>query len=396
MSRSKAKGQGDVVIDNFSIIQLNLKASRITQSKIKGLAADLNISEANLLPIPIQKFEFNLLSGIESIGKKVVLASHLNSSYDNEGSDLWEEKNITIQLSKEAAQLVDDNLEKFNELGLVFAFSYFTNFSSLIEEDLLKNPEENHDTKENETELIQFKSGLVDLSFDVDRWKDSCIKELVLNEEVLPRYHPIQLICYDFSDRLRPDLLAKKVIICGAGLGNRQTCTKELEFSATEPDLNAISLKFKFPILFNKPLRYRVTEIDLTGNVSVKQWINVDLGHVVDISTPNEEMKFDTQSIEVQTDILKLKSDGFREVSLTLKYLLEGYEKTKRIVFDTHTSNEIVSTNIYYDKGSALSYDINWMHTNGNMLAGDNSMDISTGFVFLAPPKNEVIQQTKG
>ena len=380
MFRSKLRNENKTVTDNFNIIQLKLKIRKLTQEQLEELIVKLNLKGTELVPISIKKFEFNLLTGISSVGQNKILGTHLEASYENLKSNLWDEKTVTIQLSKEAAQILDDSLDKLNKLELEFSYNYFADFHSNI--DQIRNTKnlEIKKLEDNFTEEINFKSGEVDLGFNIDLWKDKCVKEIVLNEELLPRYHPIKLVCYDFSEEFRPDLLVKKVTVCGQGLGFKETCTRDLEFNTKDSQLNAISVKFKQPILFSKPLKYRVTEIDLRGNILKKDWEEVSFEKVIDVTSYKLLHSLKNRTITVWLNQDDFLDTDFKKSELSIRYTLKGQPITKKINIEP-TKQALFVTSIFSDNNTPINYSLVWKGNNKQILKSIPSRQLKNDII---------------
>ncbi|MGK0363629.1 MAG: hypothetical protein ACI85O_000682 [Saprospiraceae bacterium] len=379
MANSKLDKAGIIAsLKDFNLIQVSLIHPLTSKEKLKQIRNNLGGKDLQLIPIPIDKFEFALLRGSESVG------SHLNASYEGESSKLWEQKNITLRLSKAGAALVDRQIKDFNQIGIHFSYSYYCHFVTKM--DKLKTTE---DTAFAEIKIdttiskLAYKTGVFDLSIDLDKWSESCIKTIVLNEATLPRYLPIQVVCYDFSDDLRPDLLVKKVTVCGDGLQGQNTCV-ELEFNPQHAKLNAYSLQFKLPVLLTSPLRYQVTEITTKGHLQQGAWETIKLGESIDITSAKKERKFHNQLVEIETDLIEMKNAGFQKVIVEINYQVNQQAQQKSMTINVTAQNSFLNTNFFHDTHTPISYVIKWADEVNNFSINDPKI-LDSDYLYLKP-----------
>lgn len=385
MANSTLNQAGNMAqLKNLNLIQVSLTNPPTNKDKLLQIREVLGGENIQLMAMPIDKFEFALLAGIESAGRNNRLATHLDASFENSGSGLWENKAVTIRLSKAAAALVDQQMEDTGQLGIHFSYSYYTHF--VIGIDKIRNEGQTAlESLKKDTLLakVAYKTAIFDLDIDLDRWGSDCIEEIVLNEEVLPRYLPLQVFCYDFSDDLRPDLLMKKIELCGDGLEGVKSCI-QLEFSKQNRDRNAYSARFKRPVLLTNPLRYKVTEISTISGLEKGDWINLQPGESINITTAEQDQAFSNQEIEIEADFEEMRSLGLRKAKIELAYQINKQRNIKEISLNLDEDFSILTTNFFHDKDTPIHYTISWVDDQ-EALRSENTKTLDGDYLYLKP-----------
>lgn len=377
------KAGSGALLKDFNLIQIGLFQATIPAERLQRIKIEIG-GEVDLVPIPVDKMEFVLLGAARTAGKANKIGDHLNASDETLKSGSWEGKNITIRLSKAGAALVDHHLKNEENIGMSYSYSYFADFVTGMGEQSLKgNQELNLPALDTSIHKIAYKSDLLELKIDLKKWGDQCIEEIVLNEETLPRYLPIQVFCYDFSDDLRPDLILKKVEVCGDGLQGLESCI-QLEFSNQKRRENAHSLRFKLPVVMTKPLRYKVTEISKLNGLQQSAWINIQPGASINITTPEQEQVFDNQILDIEVDFEEMKVKGFHQAKIELSFQLHQESKRKDISINSNKDIHFLSTNFFYDKGTPIKYKITWVGDK-DVLSVENSKILDGDFIYLKP-----------
>jgi hypothetical protein len=116
---------------------------------------------------------------------------------------------------------------------------------------------------------------------------DRCVKQIDLNEAVPPGYSVLSIYDYDFNNTLRPELFEKMIEIeaVGAGGGKVQASA---EFRFDQPEIYRKSVRFRYAVQLSQPYRYRVREIDQSGEETVSSWVSVrDWTPILDVTTRN-------------------------------------------------------------------------------------------------------------
>jgi hypothetical protein len=113
---------------------------------------------------------------------------------------------------------------------------------------------------------------------------DTVFREISFDEELPPGYLALRIYCYDFRDGLAPDLYRKEVEIEARSPGGRRVPVR-IRFERSDPDVYVRLARFPTAVRVDRPMRYRVTQIDDDGNVEVGAWIERDTWrHELDIT----------------------------------------------------------------------------------------------------------------
>lgn len=113
-------------------------------------------------------------------------------------------------------------------------------------------------------------SGAASLAVDLERWP-GILHRFDLNQRTPPGYAALEIYCFDFRDRLRPEVAVKRVEIEAQGVGGG-TVRREATFEAAAPELTLHSLRFPFAVKLDRPYRYRVVEVGRDGRAAAGPW----------------------------------------------------------------------------------------------------------------------------
>jgi hypothetical protein len=93
--------------------------------------------------------------------------------------------------------------------------------------------------------------------------------------------------CYDFNNAIRADLFAKRIEISATSV-NGSEIYHTSTFKQSQPDEYAKSIRFPYAVRFDKPYKYRITEITQEGDVVSSGWIErTSWSDIIDITTKN-------------------------------------------------------------------------------------------------------------
>ena len=372
-----------VKLNDFNFIQFKLINKDVSQEYINQIQRQLG-GEVILKPLPIEKFECFILHGYGGSEKEKMLSNPDNTFHEENIIPHWREKYITLNISKETVQTIDHWLAKTKQLGIQVYYGYYSKFVEIpkhtIQEDTLRI-----DTK---TQLIGFKNGLIDLQLDLNQCEEA-VTSLILNEETLPRYLPLHVSCYDFSDGLSPGLLEKKVTVCGNGLQNDTTCAEEILFKATNPTFNSKKLRFKLPILLTSPLKYRVINIHKSGRVEEEMWREVEPGTAIDITSVRQiqDNRLNHQHIYVKINAEDEIESNVDEIEVTLSYFINGQLTTKNAHLTMADHSGLFVTDLFHDEGTAIDYEVRWKKASEVLFTQKDRVPVG-GMIFLNAKNN--------
>jgi hypothetical protein len=132
------------------------------------------------------------------------------------------------------------------------------------------------------TQLVR--AGATAVRVDAARWPD-LFQRVDFDEEAPPGYAALRVYCYDFHDRLRPDLFYKKVEIEAEAVGGRRVPISA-KFLGGQPELYATTARFPVAVHVDRPFRYRVLAARRDGSIEAGPWQErSDWGGILDVTS---------------------------------------------------------------------------------------------------------------
>ncbi len=297
--------KGSIRFRNILQFKMGIDAAAIQQlAEIKTI---IKRSVPNLLlkPLPVTKFESLLVytpvnnadSSLKFFTNGYTEGSDESSSISN---SYWSERTFSIRLSDEDAQLMEAAL-KLKQAAISMSYAFFTtlsaknaaSFIATINNRVSKKVMAHFDSSltNNPDTLMQnvlMKADAVAISIDTERWPDA-LQKIDINEKLPPAYPLFDVYCYDFNNAIRPDLYAKRIEISATSVNGNLIYHSSL-FKQSQPDLYVRSIRFPYAVRFDKPYKYRTTEINLEGEAISSEWIEQhSWNDIIDITTPQKK-----------------------------------------------------------------------------------------------------------
>lgn len=241
-------------------------------------------SDIRLSPLPIQNIRSTVVhidinpEGIQG-AKKVLENGHFESTDQKLPiQTYWTERNYTLRLSSESAQLLQSAFEKGQTLlGFSYSFEAAGVSKQVIETSvkenlsILKNIPPS-DTTVQPLNHYTIYSNAFEILLDTRKYPE-LIQKIDLNAERLPAdYAALEVRCYDFNNELRHDLDAKKIEIEAQGITQKTRVTQQFTFLERQPDVFVKTIQFPYAVRTDKPFRYRILEITKEGRPQVSAW----------------------------------------------------------------------------------------------------------------------------
>ena len=285
MTHIAGKARGMEHWKQNSVVQFTVRQSGITRAALKEVSAKLKSrdgigSELELRPAPIQKMEASLIYTNLDTDSTSALHSNYHDNAKQKRGALWTTKVFTIKPDKFTSQALWNAFQ--NGKGVLsVAYSIWTYGNNQEQSSYQFNgPEElekvlegitnsSNDSTDVKTEAI-INAGAFPVVVDLEKWP-GLLQEISFESTLSPRYGLVDVYCYDFSQNIRPDLLAKIVEFEAEGVGKGPVKT-EIEFSDSNPDIYAHAVKFEYAVRLDQPLRYRVIELYQSGEVTEGPW----------------------------------------------------------------------------------------------------------------------------
>ncbi len=282
----------------FKIIADNSDAEgwQIVKSALKK-----NTPNSILLPLPITKFESLLVYTVvqnEDSSLRILKSGFMENVKDvsNVNASYWTERNFSIRLSNADAQLLEtaiNNKQSIISMSYAFyaAFAGRTGsgFKGNTSDRLNKNVIQYLDSQsraqnDSSVKKLLVKADVVDLSVESGKWND-IIEEIEMDENLSFSYPLLDVYCYDFNNGIRPDLFCKKIEIEAIAFNGKKV-TVFANFRQTQPDQFAKSIRFPYAVRYDRPFRFRVTEVDINGESKISEWKSVSSwNEIIDVTT---------------------------------------------------------------------------------------------------------------
>ena len=273
-----------------NILQFKIIADGRYIQNLQAVKAQLQrkTGNVNLKPLPVTKFESILVyTPARNIDSNLVLLTRgYTEGVDNTGtsnSSNWAERIYSIRLSDEDAQLIETAL-KDKQAAISMSYAFYTTFSAEKISSFTSTLNNRVDKKilayfdssliSNKDSLLKnilVKADAIPITVELEKFPDA-VQKYDINEKIPPRYPLFDVYCYDFNNELRPDLFEKKIDIEVTSV-NGSVIQFNAVFKKTQSDTYAKSIRFPYAVRFDKPFRYRVTEINLEGEKLITEWI---------------------------------------------------------------------------------------------------------------------------
>lgn len=295
-----------------SILRFRIVMDRLRMPAIQQLKLSLNSqnSAIKLQPLPI-KYLKTVLVYQSALPDDSPAANQLPEGYvsalSNQGysddSTFWSEREYMLRLDDYTSQIFWTALQKEGVvLSVGYAFyaegidsaestiqlSGAPEFVTSMHENFQSMPDSSHRYSEISTQLV--KADAFEVLVDTQKWPD-LLKQIDINEGIPPDYAALDVYCYDFNNRLRPDLYAKQVEIEATAVGGRKVGLKVI-FHRSQPDLYAQNIRFPYAVRLDRPYRYRIVEIKDDEAPLKSPWIEgISWADLLDVTTHTDEFE---------------------------------------------------------------------------------------------------------
>ncbi len=303
---------GDAGVKKFhNRLQFRIIVSPETQQKFNALKTALKKINTNaiLQPLPVRKFSSVLVFASIQHGVPAADSGRIVKINHNEATDAgatvnnsyWNERVIALQLTNEDAMLIESAI-KNNQSAISFSYAMYTAFTEKNARDLfvqgnstlgkqIKDYFKNELEQEKDTaqQITMIQADAINLAVNISKWPQLILK-VDINEKLPAKYALFDVYCYDFNNNLRPDLFSKKIEIKAFSV-NGTEIVSAFAFKQTRPDLYAKSIRFAYAVRFDKPIHYRVTEIDNNGEVLTTEWkLKKEWSDIIDITSSADKV----------------------------------------------------------------------------------------------------------
>ena len=286
-----------------NILQFKITADAQYIKNLQPIKARLQQQVANavLKQLPVTKFESLLVyAPARNVDSNLVLLTKGYSegmeNMGNSNNSNWSERIYSIRLSDEDAQLIETAL-KDKQAAISMSYAFYSTFSAekisdftatlnnRVNKQLLQYFDSAAITnKDSLLKNLLVKADVVPVTADLEKFPD-LVQKFDINEKIPPRYPLFDVYCYDFNNAIRPDLFEKKIDIEVTSV-NGSVLLFNTTFKQSQPDTYAKSIRFPYAVRFDKPFRYRVTEINLEGEKLAADWVTRNSwSEIIDITS---------------------------------------------------------------------------------------------------------------
>ncbi len=335
-----------------------------------------------LFPLALKNMEAYLVAPFEGKYKRIGNSGSFQSDGklgDGSKTSYWTERTYTVRLENHEAQLLWDMVENGN-LTFSVSYTYYADMIGEIKVDagISGSPSSGITVNEQMGEITQLDSiptlqilrtEAFNIDVDVSKYPEILVQK-DLNEGVPPAYPALEVLCFDFTDNLRPDLAMKTIEFEAMGVSDRPVKLRSKKFLNTNTDQHTRQIRFPYAVNMRKPLRYRVKEYSKTGDntdsgwITRKSWVGA-----FDITSRIEDMSFEKRTIEFETNPNDFSDLGIEKLLITIRYIYQEEQREEAFEF-TETSIALVPVSLIYDKRTVISFRPEWIYTSGNVKRG--------------------------
>ena len=293
MRYTGTKATGDQGSHRFnSILKFGVSFSPIQANTIEKIKTELTnrefIKNITLTPLPLKRIEANLVYASLSPDNKPVKQTIKGGFFESEGKashdKVWTQKRFSLRLDDHTSQAFR---EAFHQKRSVLSVQYallaegiisdtsaltYSGDSAMVADfrDHLNNDKDTTIKTTTETRIIYANAFGVEI--DHQRFPD-LLTQIDINNGIPPAYAALDVYCFDFNNEIRDDLFAKKIEIRATGVGRGMVSTS-VSFKSTDKDTYARSIRFPYGVRMDKPLTYRIIEVNKEGEIKTTPWQN--------------------------------------------------------------------------------------------------------------------------
>ncbi len=349
-------------------VYLSLEMRPIEKSLLNDIKREKGI-DILLKPLPIQHIEVDLLIPVKK-DKEFYEAEAFPENGKESQNRIWTKRNYRIRLDDYAAQLLMHQIQS-EQLAISIGYTLFSPVVRGKSSDLgVIGNTDAHKAKQfqqlslddiSDTTQIIFPiiSNAFPVEIDLQKWSDLVEKKDVT---ITTGYPHVEVRCYDFKYRLRPELDRKEVELRTLSVTGKFEI-QVVEFNRNNP-LNVTQiLSFKKPIDLTRPLEYRFREY-AARTVKQTAWKkHASWTDIINISTPVESLPFQKKLLKLETDPALFEKVKLDYLEITLDYQLHEKRTKKKVVLTTKNWRKEVE--FHLDKSTMIRYWIKWKYANG-------------------------------
>ena len=391
------KCSDDVGEKNFmSMVQFGVVMKEIAPDALQAIKSKLKkYGRYSLKPLPISHIDTRLILPVENntqkrhqpINNDGVLEANIKDGFSSSKA-FWTKRTYTIKLNKYESQLLNTQLKE-KLLGINLNYVYHANVW-MPNEDISGSKELKEqfekDSIVDESSNIQnriIKSNTLTITIDTNKYPD-LIKQIDINEEIPPTYAAIEVRCHDFKENLRPELYLKTVEIEATSVNNGKKITIKTNFKNKYTDLYSQYIYFPYAVDMNAPMRFRVTEINTSGERTISDWIDKpECSSIIDVTSSKKEQKITNEIIDIEIDSSLFEDETVTKVAFNLSYTLQGIQKTETITFKKNDNLPLQSIRYAVDKNTLKFYTITKHLSGEDTPVTENKKELNENYIYI-------------
>jgi hypothetical protein len=387
--------QGEIRYMN--IVQFKVRMEEIGKAELDKIRPHIK-SGASLNPVPLRNLEAYLIAPFEGKYKRIGKSGSFQQESTATQGSYWTERTFTVRLENHEGQLLWDMVER-GSIALSVAYTYYADMIGQIASDAtIGDSGVRGDVLSEEIAAITgpdtvattqiLRTEAFNIEVDPVQFPDVLV-QTDLNEGVPPSYPALEVICFDFTDDLRPDLEMKTIEFEAIGVTGAIVRLRSEKFHKSNTDLHTRQIRFPYAVNMRKPVRYRVKEYSSEGDVKDTGWMTRDswVGGL-DITTRAEDITFERRPVEFETDLALFEELGLASLTIVLRYTYLKEPKETQIRF-TSTSLPVSYTSILCDKNMPITYMPNWAMTSGEAISGHVQFLAVDNYAYIEPHRSE-------
>ncbi len=287
-------------------IQFKIKLKSIPENTVLSIQQILTKRykfQIQLMPIELSSIQSSVVfsSTVSELGSEKKFAVDAIDQEGDEGKDgLWESRIFTLRLSNEDAQLIQKTIEKGqSHIGFSYALKSNGVDVNFIEGNFNKSMIDSNLLGKQKNQISKMDSSIIDkkdytifsdafnIHLDNNKYPE-LIRKIDLNAERIPMGFPfLEVRCYAFSKYAKNySLIQRKVEFEATSVNKNNHVRHVVIFTKNNVDINVQTLKFKYAIRSDHPIRYRIIDIhDNSPIPKVGEWFTIrNLNAVLDVS----------------------------------------------------------------------------------------------------------------
>ena len=354
----------------LNLLQLTVELPPINTEQLTAMQEKLG-TKANLKPLPIRHFNAELIIPLGDAATanekyRKVSVSGLEEGSETDANAFWQERTFTMRLDNAESQLLWEQVET-SKLAISFSYSFqadnipgrigyashqgnLTGMKEGMEEGMGQGL-----AFDSTTQVSLVKANTFPIYIDTKK-HPACLKKVDINEEVPPAYASFQVYCYDFADDLRPDLY-KKTVEIKAYAAAKEYITTKVDFSRAAPEISNRLARFSYAVRLDKPLEYRVLEVNKAGEKNWTPWqVLSSWAQPIDVTTANKKNTIHKKTLDIEVDLDSVSAEGFQVSGVELEYKLSNETRHQRIEWTAAENHSLKTLTFSCDKDQPIAW----------------------------------------